>query len=814
MDTLLEDVRHALRRLRHAPAFTTVVVITLALGIGANSAIFSLVDTILLSPLPYRAPGELVTIQHHYPSIGLDAPVSAPGFRDYRDRTRSFSHVAVERQWSANLTGIGDPQRLRGGKVSGDFFAVLGVGAALGRTILPDEDAAGRDHVVVLSDGLWKRLYGAKRDAVGATMSLNGEPYRIVGVMPPSFRDFWSADVELWTPIALDPALFTPGNYTNEWLDLTARLRPGVTADAAAREMRAFADRLKHQYPDQFAPDWTLRVVSLDQLATGKIRPALLVLLGAVGFVLLIACANVANLLLARAAARGREVAIRTALGARRRDIVRQLLTESVLLSLAGGTLGLALAYWTVRSLVALNPGNIPRVAELRVNGTVVLFTLVVSVATGLLFGLAPALQAPSGDLRRTLSDAGGRGGTTDRGGRRLRRALVVSEIALALVLLTGAGLLIKSFARLSGVDPGFDPRDVLTFNLSLPATRYPNDTVRRVFFDRVIPAIAAVPGVKAVGGTSGMPFSGSWSTGSYNVEGYQPPPNGNGPWGDIRIITPGFPQALHLPLRRGHLFTDLEASGAGRVALVDEEFVRRYYRHGEDPIGRRIWFGPSTPDTSTRFITIVGVVGHSKEEALDAESRPQLYLPYAQTSDIDFLDIAVRTSGDPMRYVGAIRRAVQGVDPDQPLARIRSLDEMVSASMGQRRLSVVLLGVFAGIALLLATIGIYGIMSYSVTQRAREMGIRVALGARTADVLGLVLRQGMMLALVGVAAGLAGSLALTRLIASQLYAVRATDPATFATVALLLSAVAFVACMLPARRATRVDPVEVLRDE
>jgi putative ABC transport system permease protein len=813
MDTFLKDVRYSLRRLRSHPAFTTVVVLTLALGIGANTAIFSVVNTVLLRPLPYRDPAHLVTIQHHYPTLELEAPVSAPGFRDYRDKTRSFSNVAVETRWSVNLTGVGDPQRLRGGRVTAQYFATFGVPAALGRTLLPDEDAPGRDHVVVLSDGLWKRLFGGQRNVVGQTMYLDGESYQIVGVMPPSFHDFWSRDVELWKPLALPPNAFDINNYTNESLNLAAHLKPGITLEQAQREMRSFATQLKRDYPDQFPPDWTLDVKSLNEIGTGKIKPALLVLLGAVGFVLLIACANVANLLLARAATRTKEVAIRTALGARRRDLVRQMLTESVILSLLGGVIGLVLAFWSVRALVAINPSNVPRVQELSIDGTVLLFTLVIALATGLLFGLVPAVQVSRGDVHATLKE-GGRGGSADRAGLRVRRTLVVAEIALALTLLTGAGLLIRSFARLQGVDPGFNPSHLVTFTLSLPKSKYPTDTATSAFYDAVLPRIAQIPGVRGVGAATVLPFDGNWSTGGFNVEGYTPPPNGNGPWGDIRIISPGFLQTLEVPLRRGHLLTPQDAQGKLQVALVDEEFVKHFYKPGEDPIGKRIWFGPSTPNDSTQYITIVGVVGHASQEGLDATRRAQLYLPYRQAGGPSFLSFAVRTNGDPMRAIGAVRATIQSVDRDVPISRVQTMDEMMEASLGQRRLSMVLLGIFSGIALLLAAIGIYGVMSYSVTQRAREMGIRMALGARPRDVLRLVVGQGMVLVFIGVAAGLIAALALTRVIASQLYAIRPTDPVTFVAVAVLLAVIALMATLIPASRATRVDPVVTLREE
>jgi putative ABC transport system permease protein len=815
MDSLLQDIRYSLRRLFKSPAFTLVVVLTLALGIGANTAIFSAVNAVLLRPLAYREPERLVTIEHFYPSLGdMKAPVSVPGFRDYQAHGRSFESMAVEDGWAANLTGEGEPVRLRGARVSGRFFGTLGVPALLGRGLLPGEDSAGREHVVVLSYGLWQRLFGGSPGVVGRSLSLNGESYEVVGVMPREFRDYYNRIVELWAPIVFRPEEFGDDRRTNEHLNLIARTRHGVPVAQAAAEIRTLAEQLKRQYPDAYPSDWSLVTTSLAQRATGNVRPALLVLLGAVGFVLLIACANVANLLLARAAARSKEIAVRTALGASRERLVRQLLTESVLLALAGGVLGLFLAFWGVRSVVALNPANLPRADEIGIDPAVMLFTLIVSLVTGVVFGLVPAMHASTTDLHGMLKE-GGRGTAGDRGGQGLRRMLVVAEVALALTLLTGAGLLVKSFARLQGVDPGFDPDRLLTFNLSLPAARYPADTQRAAFFDQVLPALAAVPGVRSVAGTSVMPFSGSWSTGSFEVEGYQPPPKQPGPWGDIRIVSPGFFETLRIPLRQGRALTDQDRAGAPRVAVVDDELVRRYWPN-DDPIGKRITFGPpaGAADTSSReWIEVVGVVGHTKHEGLDGENRVQLYLPYRQ-QPLPFLTVAARTSGDPARYVNQMRRAVRSIDPDQPIADVRTMDELISQSVGQRRLSMLLLSLFSGIALVLASIGIYGLMSYSVAQRSRELGVRIALGAARADVLRLVLRQGMSLALTGIVVGVVAAFALTRLIESQLYGVRATDPGTFAGVAVLLGATALAANLIPALRATRVDPAVVLREE
>jgi putative ABC transport system permease protein len=811
MDTLLQDLRYGVRRLLGAPTFTAVVVLTLALGIGANTAVFSVVNAVLLRPLPYAEPERLVTVNHYYPGpTELEAPVSVPGFADYRDRARVFSGVAVEAPWNPNLTGRGEPERLQGARVSALYFSTLGVPAARGRTLLPEEDEPGRNNVVVLGDGLWRRLYGAAPDAVGSTLLLDGERYEVVGVMPPTFRDVFSRAVDLWTPLALPPEQLASTARTNEWLSLVARVKPGIEVEQAASEMATLAEQLKREYQGSYPPDWTLKVTSLSERATGKIRPALLVLLGAVGFVLLIGCANVANLLLARAAARLKEVAIRTALGANRWQVVRQLLVESVLLALVGGAAGLLLAYAGVRTLATLNLGNLPGADELRIDGAVMAFTLGLSLVTGVLFGLAPALQTSRTNLRDALNESA-RGSTADRGGRRVRRALVVAEVALALTLLVGAGLLVKSFARLQGVQPGFDPANLLTLSLSLPQAKYPSDTQQIAFFDQVLPRVAAVPGVQSVGATTTLPFGGGWSTGTFGIEGRPEVADQPNPWGDIRIVSPDFFTALRVPLLEGRTFTERDGPDAPWVVVVDEELARRYWPN-EDPIGKRVTRG--APDgEEPEWWEVVGVVGHTMHEGLDAEARVQLYFPYRQVGRAN-MSLVVRTAGDPAAATNAVRQAIYSVDRDQPLAQLRTMDELLAASVGQRRLSVLLLGIFSGVALLLASVGIYGVMSHSVTQRSREIGVRMALGAARGNVLALVLRQGMALALVGVGIGLAGALALTRVIASQLYAVRATDPATFAAVAVLLAAVAAVATLLPALRATRVDPVVALRED
>jgi putative ABC transport system permease protein len=814
MDTLLQDLRYSFRRLVKSPTFTCIVVLTLGLGIGANTAIFSTVNAVLLRPLEYFEPQRLVTIEHLYPTLDLEAPVSIPGFLDYEKRGRSFESMAVQSSWQVNLTGVGEPVRMQGQQVTGKFFATLQVPALMGRTLQPGEDSAGREHVAVVSYDAWQRIFGADPAIIGRNLSLNGESYQVVGVMPSGFRDFFNKTAEIWAPMVFTADQLTDDNRTTEFLNLTARMKPGVTVQQAQGEMRTIGEQLKREYPDSYDENWSLLVTGLSISATGEVRPALLVLLGAVGFVLLIACANVANLLLARAATRSKEIAVRTALGATRERLLKQLLTESILVSLAGGIVGLILAYAGVRTLVAMDVRNLPRSEEISIDGTVMLFTLLVSLLAGVLFGLAPAIHTATPDLHSSLKE-GGRGSTGDRGSHALRRTLVVAEVALALTLLTGAGLLLKSFARLQGVDPGFDPDNLLTFNLALPPTRYHNDTTQAAFWDQVFPAIGRVPGVVGVAGTSVMPFGGSWSTGSFEVEGYTAPENQPGPWGDIRVVSPQFFEAMRIPLLRGRYLSEEDRADSRLVAVIDQEFVRRFYPN-ENPIGKRFTFGPPdgvTDSTQNEWIEVVGVVGHTAHEGLDADPRIQLYLPYRQAT-FPFMAVAVRTTGNPDRYVNLVRQAVRSVDPDQPISAVSNMDELLSRSVGQRRLSMMLLSFFSGIALVLASIGIYGVMSYSVTQRSRELGVRIALGADRGDVLRLVLRQGMRLALIGIGIGLAAALALTRLIESQLYGVAATDPGTFVAVAAVLAATALLANLIPAIRAMRMDPAVVLREE
>ncbi|HKE91853.1 MAG TPA: ABC transporter permease [Gemmatimonadales bacterium] len=810
MDTLFQDLRHATRALRASPGFTLVAVLTLALGIGANTAIFSVVNGVLLAPLPYREPARLVTVNHFYPSLNnLRAPVSVPGFRDYSARTDLFTSAAVENGVAMNLTGVAEPERVTVEKVSGAYFSTLGVGAALGRTLQPDEAEAGKDHVVVLTWGFWQSHFGGDRGAVGRKLTLDNQDYQIVGVLPASFRDFFTRRADVFMPIVFTPDQFADSRRTNEFLPFIGRLAPGVTLERAQSELHTLAVQLRTTYTQSYAPDWDLKVTALSDEASRGVRSGLLILLGAVVFVLLIACANVANLQLARTAAKARDIAVRVALGASPRRLMRYLLTESVVLALAGGVVGVVLALWGVPTLLSLNGGNLPATAHVGVDVRVLWFALLVSLGTGLLFGLAPALQMARTDLHESLKEGGRSVG--HRSSLALRRGLVVSTVALALTLLIGAGLLIRSFARVVAVNPGFAPDQLLVFNVSLPQTKYPNDTVRKQVLLGINDALNNTAGVVSAGGVSEIPFGGSWSTGSFNVEGYQVPPNAPGPWGDMRTVTPTYFATMRAPLLAGRQFTAADRTGAPAVCIVDEEMVHRYWPH-TDPIGKRITFNNLT-DSSIQWIQVVGVVAHLAHEGLDAQKRVQVYFSLAQNG-LPFLNYAVRTTADPMAALPGIRAAVRSVDPELPLANVNTMQQLIDNSTGQRRFAMVLLIGFSLLAMTLASIGLYGVMSYTVSQRSRELGVRLALGADTREVMGLVLVQGLRLTLAGVAIGLLAAFGVTRVMKNMLFGLSSTDPLTFVGISFLLVGVALVASYLPALRATRVDPVVALRTE
>ena len=806
---MTRDLKYACRRLLRSPGFSLLVVLTLALGIGANTAIFSIVNGVLLRPLPYDHPDRLVVVNHVYGNADFEAAFAVPTLRDVQERLTIFDAFAVGQTWNANLTGITQPERLVASKTTAQFFKVFGVQAQLGRTFVDGEDAAGRDKVVVLSHGFWQRHFGADPAVVGRSMQLDGEPYQIVGVMPVGFYSFFNRQTDLWAPLAFRQEQFEDSQRTNEFLVAAGRLKGDVTFERATAEMVAFSSALKRDHPDSYADRWSVRATSMNDVATRRIRTALLVLAGAVGFVLLIACANIANLLLARATSRTREVAVRAAVGATRGDLIRQLLAESVLLSLVGAATGLVLAHAAVQGLLAAVPVDLLRIDAIRIDGAVLLFTLSIAVVTGLLFGIAPAIHGSKADLNDALKDGARTVG--EGGGRWLRRTLVVAEVAMALVLLTGAGLLIRSFARLQAVDPGFDPDNVVTFSIAVPRAKYPTAEMRAAFFETARLRLAALPGVEGVGASSNIPFGGTGSTSSFYVEGVQVPRGQPGPWGDTRLATPGFHEAMKIRLVRGRYLTAADRPGAPSVVVVDTEMVRRYWPDS-DPIGKRIAFDDPA-EGAVDWMTVVGVVEHTAHEGLDAERRVQLYLPH-QMLPISQMTFAVRSAGNPSALVTAIRQAVLSIDADQPIAQVRTMEEMMDEALGQRKLSLYLLGTFAALALLLSAIGIYGVLSFDVTRRSQELGVRMALGAARGSVLALVMKQGAGLTLCGVVVGLAGALVLTRVLETQLFGITATDPATFALVAITLTLVALVATLVPAWRATRLNPIAALRCE
>ena len=812
MTTLLQDLRYGIRMLFRNPGFTIVAVLALTLGIGADTAIFSVVNAVLLRPLPYDESEKLVFLSER--SAVLEGmSISYPNFLDWRQQNNAFESIGVYRSSSYNLTGSGEPERLVAGQVSADLFTVLKVNAARGRVFTNDEDKPGATPVVVLSHGLWQRRLGGDPDVIGQTLILDGRSFTVLGVMPPGF--LFPSRAEMWTPVgqqAKDPGWESRGNHPG--LYAMARLKPGITVGQARDDMEIVAANLEKQYPDSNTGNRASITPALENVVSG-IRTALVVLLSAVGFVLLIACANVANLLLARATNRQKEMAIRSALGASRVRIVRQLLTESMLLSVAGGTLGLLLAQFGVKLIIAISPNSIPRSKEIGLDGRVLAFTIAVSVLTGVIFGLAPALQASKPDLNETLKEAG-RGST----GRRhiLRSVLVVSEVALTMVLLIGAGLMIRSFYRLQRVDPGFVADNLLTFSVSLPQKKYPEEQRRINFYQQLLQNLSATPGVQSAGMATGLPLGNNgWQSG-YWIEGRPQPPQGQRPLTEVAFVSPGYFEAMRMTLLSGRNFTEQDVKPPGppdpqhpsfsppTVTIIDEEFARRHWPDG-DPVGQQIsfWGGKAT---------IVGVVRRVKMEGLSTDSnRVQSYYPYLQNPG-GSMSIVLRTAGDPSSLANVARQQVLAIDPDQPIYGVQTMGEIWTDSIAPDRLYLMLLGTFALVALVLAGVGIYGVMAYSVTQRTHEIGIRMALGARQSDVLGMVIRQGMTLAVIGLGIGLGGAWLATRLMASLLFGVSATDPMTFAVISLVLAGVALGACFVPARRATKIDPMIALRYE
>jgi predicted permease len=817
MNGLTHDLRIGIRMLARTPGFTAVIVLTLALGIGANTAIFSVVNGVLLSPLPFPEPDRLVTLHENKPNFE-GGSVSYPNFRDWQKDNHTFSSIAISRPYAFSLIGTGDAEQLSGAFVSSDFFPLLGVKPVMGRAFAEDEDQVGAGPVALISEGLWRRKFSSAPDILGKSIILDARDYTIVGVMPSNFH--------LLIPGFRDGQVYVPvGQWSNPLLlqrgaglgfHAVGRLAPGVTIEQARADMDRVTSNLASAFPDA-DKGITAKLVPLKQQMVGHVQQVLMVLLGAVGFVLLIACANVANLMLARSTGRAREFAVRAALGASRGRVVRQLLTESILLALAGGGLGLLLSIWGMRAALGSLPAALPRAEQIGLDAPVLMFTAGISLLAGVLFGLTPALKTSRPDLHETLKE-GGRGGSGAR--HRTQNVFVVVEMALAVVLLIASGLTIRSLARLWSVDPGFNPHNVLTFGLSLPpAMMKANPDAIRTAFREFDDKLASVTGVEAVSQTWGaIPFSGDDEQ-LFWLEGQPKPTNQNDMnWAIDYIVEPGYLKAMGIPLRRGRFITQQDAEHSPLVVVVDEVFAQKYFPN-QDPIGKRIQI-----NGFDRLAEIVGIVGHVKQWGLDTDDqqslRSGLYIPCMQMPD-DFIAAAPSGSAVVVRFernssglLDSIRRVSGQISNQQVIYDAQSMESLISHSLASRRFSMILLSVFAGLALLLAGVGIYGVTSYVVGQRGQEIGIRMALGARPGDILRLILSRGGKLAGAGVAAGLVAALGLTRLMASLLYGVGATDPLTFGGVAALLTIVALVASYIPARRAAKVDPMVAVRYE
>ena len=816
MNRLLSDVAYAFRQLARAPGFATIAILTLALGIGANTAIFSLVKAVLIRPLPYGDP-ERLTMLWGKMVKGATTWLSAPEVRDYAAETRTFASVAVYSSSAVNLTGDQEPERIVAAEVSPNMFVTLGVPALVGQAFASSANATEIAEQVVLSYSLWQRRFGGSRDIVGRRILVNGAQITVIGVMPEGFKlplDF-SEDrpSELWQPLDLTAPQW--GGWGNHSLIGVARLREGVSPELATASMR----RLEDQWiRDGVGGGWNDRditrraAVPIKDLLLGDVRYALWVLLGAVGVILLIACANVANLMLAKSDERHREIAIRTAIGASRARIVQQLLTESVQLSAFGGALGLGVAYLGMRTLLALRPSSIPRIEQVGLDAGALGFTLLLAVATGVLFGVAPALELSRPDLNESLKE-GGRMGSVSRASQRFRDSLAVSQVALSVVLLIGALLLVRSFRELRRIDLGFNPRNALTFRLALPVETYADDSVAIRVMGTLRRRFSELSGVQSVGATRLLPLTGTIGDWSITLEGRAKLP-GDNPNADWQVVTPGYFESLGMNLVRGRFFVETDTEKAPVVAVINETMARRYWP-GEEPISKRFRVSSETYP----WITIVGVVGQVRQNAVTENPRAEMYVPHAQWaaaggSTRHAMTFVIRTAGDPLAILSNVRQALRSIDPNLPLAEVRTLDQVAAAALSQARFATLLLGAFAGLALALATIGIYGVISLLVARRRREIGIRMALGARSTSILGMVVMRGMTLEVIGAATGLVAGAALTRVMRSLLYGVTPFDPITFMAVPAILASVAILACVIPAARAARLNPVIALREE
>jgi putative ABC transport system permease protein len=803
MDTLLKDIRYGVRGLLKRPGFTAIVVITLALGIGANTAIFSVVNAVLLKPLPFADSGQLMMV-FTKDSKTPRGYVTYPDLQDWQKQTQLFSDLAGMVPQSVNLTGSEEPTRVVGSFVTGNFFKTLKIDAVQGHTFSSEQDQIGAARVVVVSYDTWRNRFGSDAQLVGKTLTLNGQPFTVVGILPESFH-FPYGDSDVWMPLQYYP------NFTQDRSKTTAgvigRLKPGASLSQAQAEMNTIAGRLAQQYPATNA-DRGVIVQRFQEVVVEGFGVLLFVLLGAVGFVLLIGCANVANLLLARAAARQKEFALRAALGASRMRLVRQLLTETVVLALVGGTLGLLAGNWGTHLLVANSPSQLPAGVSPKLDLTVLAFTLGVSILTGLIFGLAPALKFSRPDVHETLKE----GGRASGGQSRVRGLFVVTQVALSLILLIGAGLMIRSFTKLLKVAPGFDAANLLTMEYRVPRTKYPEGAQQWNFHKEVTERVRALPGVTSASVILALPYSGNGGTIGFVPLNGPEPPKGQEPVAQRNIADPYYFQTMQIPLISGRVFSEQDRAGGPPVVIINRTMRARYWPN-EDPVGRPLRLLDDSIVKGNLTMTIVGVVDDVKHYGLDDQSASQVYVAYAQNPFI-FATLVVRTQSDPMNMSMTVRKAVWSVDKDQPVWKVRTLQSLIDNSIGPQRFMMWLLGGLTALALLLASVGLYGVMSYTVTQRTHEIGIRMALGARGADVLKLVVRNGMILVLCGITAGLAGAFVLTRWMATLLFGVTPTDAATFVFVPFGLIAVAMLACLLPARRATKVDPLVALRYE
>lgn len=817
LETLWQDLHYGARMLRKNPGFTIVAVLTLALGIGANTAIFSVIDSVLLRPLPYKDSDHLVILwENDTKESNPHNTVAPPDFLDWQSQNTVFTDMAGLVDERDNLTGNGEPEQVVVQLVTPNFFAVLGVNPLMGRGFIAENSRADHRNVVILAYGFWKERFGGDPGIIGKIISINGHSQTVVGVAPPRFDWFikdgslTGAKPQMWAPWVF-PERFRSRKQIGRFMTAVARIKPGVSLQQAQTQMNAIGTRLAQEYPD-FNSNWGVSVVPLREQLSGNLRPALLILLGAVAFVLLIACANVSSLLLARAASRERELAIRTAIGASRSRIARQLLTESALLAAAGGGLGVLLAFLGTNVLLASSPQNLLGLNSISINFRILAFAGAATLLTGFLFGFLPSYISAHARISETLKE-GSRTSSSAKGRQFARSAFVVAQMGLSVVLLIGAGLLIRSFARLVGVDPGFDSSHLITFKVTLPGSKYGTDQLQMAFFDQLLARIGRLPGVRAVSTSSCPPFSGLCAATAVHLLSQPDLPLNDLPVAAVRVVGPNYFRTMAIPLRAGRTFNDAEMTTERHVVIVNQAFADKYLP-GKNPLGEKAAiFMKSLEENKNYPSEIIGVVGDVREIALATPAEPTVYWPYPELV-YSAMTIVARTSNDPLTLVSAARTEVQRLDPDQPISGIATMDQLLGDSVSLSRFTTLVLGVFAAIALVLAAVGIYGVITYTVAQRTHEMGIRMALGAQRADILRLVLGQGTRLTLLGVGIGTAAALALTRLMASLLYKLSATDPVTFAGVAILLTLVAILACYMPARHATRVDPVIALRHE